>query len=171
MEASPAIVAASAGHVYRLRISDMPSFPGLEIFPTVEVLDRLHPPQGREDEFAIPVVLTAADVRTALSGQLVTRVVYLEQPQLAQDLDPLRREIPQSVPPNVNALEEADRLGRPMAILRIGGRRPSASVPAAFFGTGGAVMMRPVADPISSDAGVVRVSGRRPSSSFEESEK
>ena len=82
-------------------------------------------PEGRAADYPIPVVLTEADIREAIDGRMVTRVVYLEQPQLAAMLDPLRREIPQSVNPADNALQEADRLGRPMIIVRIGGRTPS----------------------------------------------
>lgn len=139
---SPARLAASVGHVYRLRVSEMPAFPDVEIFPTIELIDRLHPPQGREHDFPIPVIITKRDIETAQQGQLVTRVIYLEQPQLAQIVDPLRREIPQRVVPTENAIQEADRLGRPMAILRIGGRTPTAASPASFFGTGGAVQLR-----------------------------
>ncbi|MEZ6062142.1 MAG: hypothetical protein R3C19_17525 [Planctomycetaceae bacterium] len=143
MAAAPATFAVNAGHVYRLQVSNMPEFPGVELFPTIELLDHLHPPVGREDEFPIPVPLAADDIRIALSGQMVTRVIYLEQPQTAQALDPLRREFPQSVGPTDNALEEADRLGRPMMIVRIGSRRPiDGSTPASFFGTGGAVEPR-----------------------------
>lgn len=160
---TPVLAAVSVGHLYRLRISNMPNFPGLELYPTVELIDHLHPPAGREDEFPIPIVLTERDLITAERGQLVTRVIYLEQPQLAQQLDPLLREIPQSVQPQDNALWEADRLGRPMAIIRIGGRRPSPGSPAAYFGTGGAVQMRPWMPPESPESGVVRMSARQPS--------
>ena len=140
---SPMLAAVNVGHVYRLRISGMPNYPGLEIFPSIELIDHLHPPAGRENEFPIPIVLTQKDIRLAEAGQLVTRVIYLEQPQIAQQLDPLRREIPQAVEPRDNALWEADRLGRPMAIIRVGGRRPSVNSPRSFFGTGGAVEIRP----------------------------
>ena len=154
---TPALVAVNVGHVYRLRIGNMPGFPGTEIYPSVELLDRLHPPQGRENEFPIPIIISAEDVRTALSGQLVTRVIYLEQPQIAQALDPLQREIPQSVLPSDNSLQEADRLGRPMAIIRIGGRRPSAGSSLCFFGTGGGVELRQaVTKPIAAEPAVVQ---------------
>ncbi len=142
MGQAPAIVAVNAGHLYRFRITNLPNFPGADIYPSVELLDRLHPPAGREDEFPIPIVITADDIQTAMNGQLVTRVIYLEQPQFAQTLDPLRREIPQAIPGSENALQEADRLGRPMAVIRIGGRRPSPGSPMEFFGTGGAVQLR-----------------------------
>ena len=136
---SPAVVACGVGHLYRLKISNIPGSPGVEVFPTIELLDRLHPPTGREVEFAIPIIITEADLRRATAGNLVTRVIYLEQPQLAQQIDPLRREVPQTVLPTTNALQEADRLGRAMAIIRIGGRKLSPSAPPVFFGTGGPV--------------------------------
>lgn len=140
---SPMLAAVNVGHVYRLRISGMPKYPGVEIYPSIELIDHLHPPAGRENEFPIPIILTDSDIRIAESGQLVTRVIYLEQPQIAQQLNPLRREIPQAVEPKENALKEADRLGRPMAIIRVGGRRPSRNSPASFYGTGGNVDIRP----------------------------
>jgi hypothetical protein len=155
--ATPALIAVSVGHVYRLRIGNMPGFPGTEIYPSVELLDRLHPPQGRENEFPIPIIISAEDVRTALSGQLVTRVIYLEQPQIAQEQDPLHREIPQSVLPSDNSLKEADRLGRPMVIIRIGGRQPSAGSSLSFFGTGGGAELRKAVDaPIDAGPAVMQ---------------
>lgn len=160
---TPAQFSINAGHLYRLRIADMPEFPGMEVYPSVELLDHLHPPVGLEQNYPIPVVFTTEDIRLALAGQLVTRVVYLEQPQLAAAMDPLRREIPQTVAPADNALQEADRLGRPMAIVRIGGRIPSGpDMPLSFFGTGGAVVMYQA--PASQD-GTVRLfdPGRQPS--------
>lgn len=153
---SPAQFSVNAGHHYRLRLSDMPEFPGAEVYPSVELLDHLHPPVGQEQDFPIPIVFSTDDIRLALSGKLVTRVVYLEQPQLAAMLDPLRREIPQSVAPADNALLEADRLGRPMAIVRIGGRIPSGpDMPLSFYGTGGGVQLTPVT---AAGAGMVRLS-------------
>ena len=138
---SPAQVRANVGHLYRFRISRMPRHPRVEIFPTVELIDRLHPPEGHADAFPIPIIFTDADIEAVKRGDLVTRVVYLEQPQLAQVHDPLRRTIPQRVTPDENVMQEADRLGRPMAIIRIGGRKPSANSADSFFGTGGTIQV------------------------------
>jgi len=165
---APALIAVSPGHTYRLRLANMPEFPDVELYPSLEILDRLHPPPGQENRFPIPVPLTRDDIRLALSGRLVTRVIYLEQPQLAQQLDPLRREIPQTVLPSENALQEADRLGRPMIIVRLGSRRPAAGTRSTlFFGTGGAAEVR-VSD--SSPTGVPKPAeslGRLPQRSRE----
>lgn len=157
--AAPAQFSVNAGHIYRLRIADMPEFPGVEVYPSIEILDRLHPPQGRESDFPIPVVLTEADIREAIEGHMVTRVVYLEQPQLAASFDPLRREIPQAVNPADNALQEADKFGRPMIIVRIGGRTPSGSyMPYMYYGSGGAFDL---GKSIPVNTGVVKLSDKR----------
>ena len=157
--ATPAQFSVNAGHIYRLRIADMPEFPNVEVYPSIEILDRMHPPVGRASDYPIPIVLTEADIREAIDGRMVTRVVYLEQPQLAAMLDPLRREIPQSVNPADNALQEADRLGRPMIIVRIGGRTPSGDyMPYMYYGSGGGF------DPGTSvpiHTGVVKLSDKR----------
>lgn len=141
--ASPALVAVNPGHTYRLRLADMPEFPDVELYPSIEILDRLHPPAGEEFRYPIPIPFSARDIAHALEGRLVTRVIYLEQPQLAQQLDPLHRVIPQAVHPTENVLQEADRMGRPMVIIRLGSRRPSAQQASTmFFGTGGNVQMQ-----------------------------
>lgn len=125
------------GQTYRVRISGMPEFPGAELFPSIELIDRLHPPAGREKEFPIPIQLTEEEIATALADQLVTKVVYLQQPQGAE---PKSVDQPLNVtdlPASANLLQAADQRGRPMAIIRIGGRVPSLQDPADrhFFGT------------------------------------
>lgn len=128
------------GHVYRIRITNMPEYPGLDLYPTVEVLDRLHPPPGQELEFPIPLQFTEEEINSALDGRLVTKVVFLEQPQLAPPRDqefPIRT---LEFLSSVNILAEADRAGRPMAILRLGSRTPWAGgADEGFFGPGAPV--------------------------------
>lgn len=156
--AAPAQFSVNAGHIYRLRVTDMPEFPGVEIYPSIEILDRLHPPAGQEANYPIPVVLSADDLKEAIEGRMVTRVVYLEDPKFASQLDRLRAEVPQTVAPTDNALQEAGKLGRPMIIVRIGGRVPSGNdMPMSFFGSGGAF---DVGQSIETGSGVVRFSDR-----------
>lgn len=114
------------GPVYRFKVSDIEDHPGLDIYPTIEVIDRTYPPPGMERRFPIPVVLNISDLQLVARGLMVTRVIYIEDPSLA---------IPGAQPPGdqlwhdagvqANPLEVADRLGRPVAIVRIGGRVPS----------------------------------------------
>ncbi len=126
------------GGVYRFRITNMPEFEGAELYPTVEVIDRTYPPPGLATRYPIRIDLDHEDFRAALNGQLVTRVIYLEDPQTAtpivQDQDTIR---PLEILENQDALEVADQYGRPVAIVRIGSLVPPRSpelMPQFFFG-------------------------------------
>ena len=124
--AAPAVKAGLLiGQVYRLRVSNIPLKAGFEVYPSVEIINRLYPPQGLAWKFPIPIHLTSRDMEFALQGRYVTRVIYLEDPRAA---------VPAVANPNVqryfdvgsseDPLHTADQLGRPMAILRLGSRVP-----------------------------------------------
>ena len=122
-----ALVGMLIGPVYRLRVTDIPNQPGVELFPTVEVIDRLYPPPGLRLRFPIPVELTQDELEMAAQGMFVTRVIYVEDPSLAL---PTRQTAGGDQPwmearAGDDPLVVADRLGRPVAILRIGGRVPA----------------------------------------------
>ena len=137
---SPAQLSVIAGHSYRFKISNMRTFPGIELFPTIEVIDRLHPPTGEKHNYPIPIHISREDVDAVLAGKLVTHIVYLEQPQFAAPFELDKATRARQLKPRENAVEMADRLGRPMVILRIGGRLPSVhGEPVTFWGTGGPV--------------------------------
>jgi hypothetical protein len=113
------------GSVYQLKITGIPFHEGLEVYPTIELLSRLYPPPGRELQFPVPIEFTQEDLELALSGLLVTRVIYLEDPDAAlaaADAPNMQRSF--DVAADQDPLFAADRLGRPMAILRMGSRVP-----------------------------------------------
>ena len=122
------------GAVYRFRVTGIPQYEGLEVYPTVEVIDRIYPPVGLENKFPIDIELTQEELEMALDGKFVTRVIYLENPNNALPVaeDPKNQGYFE-VAPNDNPLEVADRLGRPVAILRMGGRVPDAAGPDMKF--------------------------------------
>lgn len=114
------------GQVYRFKVSQIRGHETEEVFPTVEVVSRLHPPPGQALRFPIPIELTQEELEMAISGRFVTRVIYLEDPYRSL---PLKQEPGETqryfeVPPAHDALRVADELGRPMAILRMGSRVP-----------------------------------------------
>lgn len=121
----PVTVGLLVGRVYRLKVTNVPQAEGLELFPTIELVDRLYPPAGQELHFPIVLELPAEDLLLAGQGKFVTRVIYLEDPQRAlpvmeQDSGPFWFD----VRPNEDPLAVADSLGRPLAIIRLGGRVP-----------------------------------------------
>jgi hypothetical protein len=130
------LVGLAIGPVYRFRVTEIPGQPGLELFPTVEVVDRLHPPPGQMLRFPIPVELTQDELVSAAEGSYLTRVIYLEDPSLALPLDEQDQQRWVEARPGEDPLVVADHLGRPMAILRLGGRVPEADEvdPAFVYG-------------------------------------
>ena len=71
------------GSVYRVKVTNIAGHEGLEVYPTIEVIDRLYPPIGQETRFPIPIDITQEELELALSGRFVTRVIYLEDPEHA----------------------------------------------------------------------------------------
>ena len=127
------LVGLNIGPVYRFRVTEVPGHPGIELFPTVEVVDRLHPPPGEMLRFPIPIELTRDELLSAAEGRFITRVIYLENPMLAAPLDETDEQRWVEAQPGDDPLVVADHLGRPMAILRLGGRVPDIHEPTPGF--------------------------------------
>ncbi len=134
-QAMPFAVGLRLGEDYRVRLTNLPGRPGKELFPTIKLIDRTFPPRGRELEFPIPIDISDDDIELALSGRFVTRVVYLEDPQNALPVvnnpdAPLSLDITGGADP----LNVAATMGRPVAIIRLGGRVPDINgVDMTFF--------------------------------------
>lgn len=142
-QAGPALAGMQVGGVYQLKITSIPFQVGHEVFPTVEIINRLHPPPGQHLRFPIPIDLTQEEIEMALSGQFVTRVIYLEDRERAlAHADDVRRQRYFDVGPKEDPLLAADRLGRPMAILRMGSRVPDLDAGEAGLGYGRAPLIR-----------------------------
>ncbi|MBM4000292.1 MAG: hypothetical protein FJ297_12285 [Planctomycetes bacterium] len=118
-------VALLVGHAYRLRVSNIPNFEDFEVYPSIELISHLHPPPGQEFRFPVPIDLSREELELAIHGKFVTRVIYLENPRLALPSaeTPTDQRV-YDVPPDEDVLQTADRLGRPMAVVRIGSRVP-----------------------------------------------
>lgn len=116
------------GSVYRLRVTNIRLAAGVEVFPTIEVVDRIYAPADQQQRFAIPVELTEEDLKLAAAGKFVTRVIYLEDPGKALPTKSnLQAQNWFEAAPGEDPLAVADGLGRPVAILRLGARLPSDS--------------------------------------------
>jgi hypothetical protein len=124
-QGNQALAGMLIGQVYRLRVSNIKFREGEEVFPTIEVIDRLYPPPGQAARFPIPIELTQEELEMALEGKYVLRVIYIEDPRTAL---PVRDEPGKQryfeIGTGGDAMETADRLGRPVAILRMGSRVP-----------------------------------------------
>ncbi|WP_145062147.1 hypothetical protein [Adhaeretor mobilis] len=117
------------GPVYRFQVSGLKDQPEVELFPTIELVDRLHPPQGKALKFPVPVDLTAEELQLASEGKFITRVIYVEDPHTAV---PILQRAERGTNwaearPGEDLLLAAKAVGRPIAILRMGGRTPETS--------------------------------------------
>jgi len=111
------------GAIYRFKLTSVPGRPGVELYPTLEV----GPSSARTQAFlahnTIPVVFSEEDFDQVLTGNFVTKVIYLPDPEF-QDLalagaDTL---VSTRLDPGVDPIIEADRRGAIMAILRLGNK-------------------------------------------------
>jgi len=131
---APVRVGMLIGQVYRFRVMGIPLHPGAEVFPTLELIDRLYAPRGQELRFPIQIDVTLEDLTLALDGKFVSRVIYLEDPRRALPTaeDPQLQQWFEAGPGR-DPLAIADQLGRPVAILRLGARLPGGGPPDMQF--------------------------------------
>jgi uncharacterized repeat protein (TIGR01451 family) len=157
--AMPAVLGLRPGYRYRLLLGDI-SIPELRVdhatlAPSLEVCGMLHlPPPLTPEQYPVPVNFTADDLRRALTGGMVTKVIFLEDPAHA---------VPVATTPtnpavlyarnDCVAFDEARRLGRPMVIVRLGERTftpdevAAENVPGTLLPPGGSELAPPVVPP------------------------
>ncbi|MCH2177880.1 MAG: DUF11 domain-containing protein [Mariniblastus sp.] len=124
-ETSVGIAGLTVGPVYRVKISNIKGHPGLDVYPSIEMLDRLYPPKDLALEHPVNIVIHYNDLLQITRGKMVTKVIYLEDPMTAL---PYRQQESHQSTFDVGFREDpfqvARRLGRPMAIVRLGTRSP-----------------------------------------------
>ncbi len=125
--AAPVAVGLRPGYLYRIRLSGFTDYPGVSLYPSLEVRGSLAlRPAMVAAAYPAPVVLTDADIRSALSGSLVTKVIYLEDPDKAIPAATRPDQVLEADRPlTCDPLAEARELGRPMLIVRLGEREVS----------------------------------------------
>lgn len=108
--------------IYRLKLSEVPNRPGVELYPTLEVV----PSTGKTNTFlahsSVPVSFTEEDFQQVAAGNFVVKVVYLPDPQF-QDLATaggLDEVVSSRLEPGVDPIAEAQRRGSILLIVRLG---------------------------------------------------
>ena len=122
------------GAIYRLRVTNIPGRPGVELFPTLEVA----PVTPRTDAYLahspIPVQFTEEDFDQVLSGNFVTKVIYLPDPEFQElALAGVETLVSTRLDPGVDPIAEADRRGSILAILRMGNKDLRGGGPATEY--------------------------------------
>ena len=154
---SPSFLTAPArynflqGALYRLKLSDIANRPGLELYPTLEVV----PSGPRSDAFlahsAVPITFTDEDLDQVATGNFVVKVIYLPEPQY-QDLATVGPDevVSSRLEPGVDPLAEAHRRGNILLVIRLGNidlEAPNTPAMDAPVGAPKTAMMRPTVGP------------------------
>jgi hypothetical protein len=111
------------GAIYRLKLTNIPGRPGIELYPTLEV----GPAMPRTEAFlahnAVPVQFTEEDFDQVLSGNFVTKVIYLPDPEYQElALAGVETLVSTRLDPGVDPIVEADHRGAILGIVRLGNK-------------------------------------------------
>ncbi|MCG8586932.1 MAG: hypothetical protein MI757_19685, partial [Pirellulales bacterium] len=141
--------------IYRLKLTNVPERPGVELYPTLEVAPVMPQSEAFLDHSTIPVQLSEEDFDQVLAGNYVTKVIYIPDPEFQElaiaDVETL---VSTRLDPGVDPVVEADRRGTILAILRLGNKDIQAPggeamggagvIQASFVGPNGQVMGGPM---------------------------
>ena len=136
------------GGVYRLKVANIEGFEDKTLYPSLEV----GPITPRTSAFiahsAIPVQFTNEDFTQVTTGNFVTKVIYIPDPEFQElaiaGIDTL---VSTRLDPGVDPIVEADRRGSILAIIRMGNKDLEGAAggdvqQAGFFESYGSTMMR-----------------------------
>ena len=123
---APAVFGFRPGYVYRLELSNLPGEPGRKLYPEVEVYGSLVPRPGMKYmDWPAPLLFTALDIEHALNGAVITKVVYLEDPEKAfPGVTGPDNPVEFPAVTEREAIKTAMASGRLVAIVRLGGKTP-----------------------------------------------
>jgi hypothetical protein len=119
---------------YRLKLTNIAGREGLTVYPTLQV----YPAHPNTDAYlshnSLPLQVTTEDLDQVESNNFVTKVIYLPDAKF-QELAIANVEtlVSTRLDPGVDPIQEADKMGTIMAVLRMGNmdmEMPSVSLPA-----------------------------------------
>jgi hypothetical protein len=111
------------GAIYRVKLTNIPGRPGAELYPTIEIGPATPRTEAYLDHNAIPIQFTEEDFDQILSGNFVTKVIYLPDAEFQElALAGVETLVSTRLDPGVDPIVEADRRGAILAILRIGNK-------------------------------------------------
>jgi hypothetical protein len=111
------------GAIYRLKLSNIPGRPGVELYPTLEVAPAMPRTEAFLAHNAIPIVFTPEDFDQVVAGNFVTKVIYLPDPEFQElALAGVETLVSTRLDPGVDPIQEADRRGSILAIVRMGNK-------------------------------------------------
>ena len=111
------------GALYRLKLTNLPGRPGVELYPTIEVAPAVPRTEAYLAHNAIPIQFTEEDLDQVLSGNFVTKVIFLPDPEFQElAVAGVQELVSTRLDPGQDPIVEADRQGAIMAIIRFGNK-------------------------------------------------
>jgi hypothetical protein len=111
------------GAIYRLKLTNVPGRPGVELYPTIEIGPSMPRTEAYLAHNSIPVQFTEEDFDQVLSGNFVTKVVYLPDPEFQElAIAGVETLFSTRLALGEDPIVEADRRGAIMAIIRLGNK-------------------------------------------------
>ncbi len=111
------------GGIYRLKVTNIEGREGVELYPTLEVGPVTPLTEAYLAHNAVPIQFTSEDFDQVSSGNFVTKVIYLPDPEFQElALAGVETLVSTRLDPGVDPIVEADRRGAILAIIRIGNK-------------------------------------------------
>jgi hypothetical protein len=132
--------------IYRLKLSNIEGRPGLEVYPTLEVVPTNEKTEAFLAHSSVPVEFTEEDFKQIAQGNYVVKVIYLPDPQYQELAGTGTEEILSTrLEPGADPINEALRRGSILLVIRMGNMDQEApnTPPINAPGPGGPVMVPP----------------------------
>ncbi len=111
------------GGIYRLKIANIEGREGVERYPTLEIGPMTPRTEAYLAHNAIPIQFTDEDFDQVASGNFVTKVIYLPDPEFQElALAGVETLVSTRLDPGIDPIVEADRRGSILAIIRMGNK-------------------------------------------------
>jgi hypothetical protein len=111
------------GGIYRLKLTNIPGREGAELYPTLEIGPTTPRTEAYLAHNAIPVQFTEEDFDQVLTGNFVTKVIYLPDPEFQElALAGVETLVSTRLDPGIDPITEADRRGAILAVIRLGNK-------------------------------------------------
>ncbi|MDR3181986.1 MAG: hypothetical protein LBT89_03550, partial [Planctomycetaceae bacterium] len=117
------------GHIYRLKLTNVPNQPGKELYPTLEIAPTSARTQAFLAHSSIPIEFTDNDFDQVFSGNYITKVVYLPNPDFQGiAMSGVGTLVNTQLQPGVDPIVEASKRGSILAVIRMGNKDLSSIV-------------------------------------------
>jgi hypothetical protein len=111
------------GEIYRLKMGNLPNRPGVELYPTVEVAMAVPRTEAFLAHSPIPIEFTQEDLDQVLTGNFVTKVIYLPDPEFQElAVAGVGTLVSTRLDPGIDPINEASRRGAILAVVRVGNK-------------------------------------------------